>query len=257
MSIPLEPLEPIRAQGRWFSGERKVRLGDVTTDGRLRFDALARYAQDISDDDTFDAGLSTDPGWVVRSTVIDELVSAKLGEWLSFTTFCSGLGRSWAERRHHIVGAEGAHYEVATLWICVDTQSGRPCKLTDQFHQLFDEAAGGRKVRARLQNPELDDASTTVDDNWQLRRSDFDVYGHVNNAAYWAAVEEWLQEGPPVPRRGRVEHGDEVKAGPVVVSRSVIEGSSPPGLVLWLRADERTPVTATVRPLPPGTYGTT
>ena len=52
-----------------------MRLGDVDPDGRLRLDALTRYTQDVSDDDTTDAGLDVEPGWVVRSTVVDELVT--------------------------------------------------------------------------------------------------------------------------------------------------------------------------------------
>ena len=46
------PLAPLPEVGRRFTGERKVRLGDVGRSGRLRLDALTRYTQDVSDDDT-------------------------------------------------------------------------------------------------------------------------------------------------------------------------------------------------------------
>jgi hypothetical protein len=44
--------------GRTFAGRRRVRLGDCSPGGRLRLDAAARYVQDLSDDDTRDAGLA-------------------------------------------------------------------------------------------------------------------------------------------------------------------------------------------------------
>jgi acyl-ACP thioesterase len=203
-----QPLAPRNPAGRVFTGDRKVRLGDVDPRGRLRFDALTRYTQDVSDDDTSDAGLDDRPGWVVRSTVVDELVPAGLGEWLHFETFCSGLGSRWAERRLSIGGDRGAHYEVATLWVCIDAESGRPHRLTDQFRDRYGEAAGDRRVSARLVNPPppAPPGESARWSRWQLRVVDFDIYGHVNNAAYWAAVEQWIGHGDS-PRRVRQEYG--------------------------------------------------
>ena len=58
------------SSGRTFAGQRRVRLGDCSPGGRLRLDATARYLQDLSDDDTRDAGFAQ-MTWVVRRTVID------------------------------------------------------------------------------------------------------------------------------------------------------------------------------------------
>ena len=204
----LRPLASPAVDGRRFTGSRKVRLGDVDGTGRLRLDALTRYTQDVSDDDTTDAGLAADPGWVVRSTVVDELVPAALAEHLTFVTFCSGVGRTWAERRLSVSGDGGARYEVATVWICVNPTTGAPSSLTDQFNELYGPAAAGRKVSARLTNPKppTDPAKLTTE-RWPLRVADYDIYGHVNNAAYWAAIEERLDVLPPTPRRTRMEYG--------------------------------------------------
>ena len=264
-----EPLAAAADQGRTFAGERKVRLGDVTTGGRLRLDALTRYTQDVSDDDTVDAGLATEPGWVVRSTVVDELTPARLGERLSFTTFCSALGKRWAERRLTVTGDQGARYEVATLWICIDPSSGAPVPLTEQFHALYGAAASGRTVSARLRNPRrpsslhgsgggvADGASEVTPDStrsiqWPLRVVDYDVYGHVNNAAYWSVVEEFAS---PVdgagPRRVRLEYGEGVGLLGTVALEIAAVGEH---RIVWWLVDGRTVACAAVDPLPDDFY---
>ncbi len=260
MTLPeLEPLARRRPRGRVFSGERKVRLGDVDPEGRLRLDALTRYTQDVSDDDTTDAGLDPEPGWVVRSTVVDELVPAQLGDELSFETFCSGLGGRWAERRLTVRGTAGVCYEVATLWVCIDPVSGRPHRLTDQFNAFYAEAAGDRKVSARQVNPAIgSDVERQHCRHWQVRRADLDVYGHVNNAAYWAAVEQWADLWSR-PRRTRLEYG----GGLTDVDRvDILVDAGDGALALWWLAPSEDPIvapadamaSASVVALPDGLY---
>ena len=250
------PLLPMLPRGRVFEGTRKIRLGDVDPSGRLRFDGLTRYTQDVSDDDTTDAGMPDKPGWVVRSTVVDELVPGSLGESLMFKTFCSSLGKRWAERRLTVTGSAGAHYEVATLWVCIDFEAGRPTMLTDEFLSIYGEAAGDRKTSARLVNPKLGDlgeaAAGVQAELWQLRRVDYDTLGHVNNAAYWAAVEQWL---PPYagPRRARIEYGKGLSPSPRV-GMARLEGDAYL-LLWWLEDQDGAPkATASVIPLPSDFY---
>jgi acyl-ACP thioesterase len=64
-------LVPLPAHGRRFSADRPVRLGDVSPRGRLRLDAVVRYLQDTSSDDTADSALEDADGWVVRRTVVE------------------------------------------------------------------------------------------------------------------------------------------------------------------------------------------
>ncbi len=108
------PQVPLPQSGRRFSVEKPVRLGDVDYSGRLRLDALTRYTQDVSNDDTGDAALANDLAWVVRRTTVDVFVPAQFQEAVTYTTFCSGLGRRWAERRIVVRGEGGAHPALAT-----------------------------------------------------------------------------------------------------------------------------------------------
>ena len=188
--------------GRTFVGERLVRLGDVDALARMRFDAIARHLQDIATDDATDAGLTSTQGWLVRRTMIDTSKSPRLGERLELTTFCSGVGRSWAERRTSISGSLGAEIEAVSLWVSIDNASGRPVGLDDRFHSVYRSSTDGRRVSPRLAIPRPSEAETEGV-GWPIRIVDIDPYRHANNAAQWAAVEQML--GLDTDRRGRAE----------------------------------------------------
>ena len=198
--LPARELLPIPPSGRKFVAERSVRLGDVDPDGELRLDAIARYLQDVASDDALDAGLSNALGWVVRRTMIRIDHAANVNERVRLTTFCTGAGRSWAERRTSIAGDHGAAIEAVSLWVQVDVATGRPAKLGHDFFEIYGESSGGRVVSSKLGLSNRP-SQPTVLRSWVFRRSDLDQFGHVNNAAHWAVIEEMLQGGG-IRRRG-------------------------------------------------------
>ncbi len=207
--------------GRVFTGRRPVRLGDVDPSGRLRLDALTRYTQDVSNDDTTDAGLVDDLAFVVRRTTVEAHHAGVFGENLVIQTFCGRLGKRWAERRLIVRGSAGASYDVATLWVHIDTESGRPRPLSNDFLRHYAEAAGDRTVSARheLRRPDAVDSagfdpSSIRRSPWPLRAVDFDTFGHMNNAAYWAVIEEHLRARPVTrPLRCVIEYGAGIAPG--------------------------------------------
>jgi acyl-ACP thioesterase len=190
-----------------FTGRRRVRLGDASPGGRLRFDALARHLQDVSNDDTRDARLDDD-GWVVRRTTVEVRRFPVLGEEVELRTFCSGTGRRWAERRVAVIGAQGGAVDAASLWVHIDVATGRPALLSPGFFELYGAAAAGRVVTARLHHPDRPGPrAIAATRRWPTRFVDFDVMGHMNNAAYWCAVEEELARRRDLraPLRAEVE----------------------------------------------------
>lgn len=178
-------------EGRTFAGSRRVRLGDCSPGGRLRLDATARYLQDLSDDDTRDAGLAQ-MTWVVRRTVIDVHRFPTYLEPLDMVTWCSGIGSRWAERRVDIGSADRGPGSIrsATLWVHLDAQTLRPTPPASVFETVFGQSGAGRRVSSRLA---LDAPPPTLKlMPWPLRFTDFDVMDHVNNAIAFALVEEVL-----------------------------------------------------------------
>ena len=203
----MSSLVPRPTAGRVFEGQRRVRLADVSPAGRLRLDAAARFLQDLSADDTADAALEDAEAWVVRKTVIEVVAFPRYLEPLALATWCSGTGSHWAERRISIQGDRGGAIEAATTWVHIDMASGRPSRIPAGFDEVYGEAHGGRRVKARLDHPDPPDAELDGFP-WPLRFSDFDVLGHVNNAACWQIVEQALSERRDLraPLRAEVQH---------------------------------------------------
>jgi len=229
------PLVPRPTAGRVFTARHRVRLGDVDPAGRLRLDAAARHLQDVSSDDTREAQLPDDQSWVVRRTVIDVLVAPRFLEPIALATWCGGTGSRWAERRVSMAGDGGGRLEAAVLWVYVDAATLGPKKLDPAFLTLYGAAAGGRTVGSRLELPAPPANGTGVETRpWPLRRTDLDVLGHVNNAAYWAPVEELLAERPDLlagPRRATVEFARPLAAG---ATPDLAVAHTPDGFTAWL-----------------------
>ena len=203
--------------GRQFTARRRVRLGDATPNGRLRLDAVARYLQDVSNDDTRDADWSDPHWWVVRRTVIDVHQFPEYMQEIDLTTWCGGIGSHWAERRTRISAVDGTPLiDAASLWVHVDESTMQPSKVPADVVDILSASAGGRDVNARLLlRDKLFDESSTEMTPWHLRFADFDAVGHMNNAAYWVIVEEFLASHRDVraPLRTIVEHVVQVEPG--------------------------------------------
>ncbi len=237
-------LAPVPGSGRTYTASRRVRWGDVDRRRRLRLDAVARYLQDVANDDTRDLGHDHMAPWVVRRTTIIVEAPPALGEVVALTTFSGGLGSRWAERRTSLQGEEGGHVEAASVWISVDPVSGRPARLTPQFLDAYGEAAGDRRVDARLHHPRPPEGADRRP--WALRSTDHDPLGHVNNAATWEPFEDELDRRGLVPGWAEVEYGDAVEPTDEAV---LVSEQDPTGTVrAWLTVDGTVRASAVAHP---------
>jgi acyl-ACP thioesterase len=191
-------------RGRVFSQPVRPGLADCAPSGRARLDAVARWLQDVAYADVEDAGLAETAVWVVRRTRIRVERFPRFADRLLARTFCSGIGRAWAERRTTIERAGESEVEAVSLWVHLDPADWHPIPFSDTEMAVYGEAAGDRRVTARLRHPGPDGAARSTP--WTFRATECDVADHVNNAAYWIPLEEeLLARGGDGPARLDIE----------------------------------------------------
>jgi acyl-ACP thioesterase len=172
---------------RRFRAERTIGLSDVDADGRLRLDVVARYLQDVASDDVTDVGRPPSRHfWVVRRTELEVVTPFGDDLRVELETWASGVAPTAASRRYSLRGSSGGHIEAESVWIHLDRDL-RPLRLDDGFLEIYGPSTEGRRASTRLTLPP---PSVEPDRDWPLRVVDVDRLGHVNNAAYWAPVEE-------------------------------------------------------------------
>jgi acyl-ACP thioesterase len=208
----VEPLVPLPASGRTFRTRYRIRLSDMDASGRLRLDAVARFLQDAATDDVEETGWGAPEHlWVLRSVRIDVVVPFVDDRAADVVTWGSSFSALAAGRRWSLSGDAGGSIEVDSVWVHLD-RDARPARIGDGFDG-YAEAAGGRLASTRLTlAPPADGARTS----WPLRSTDVDLMGHVNNAAYWAAVEHRLAgRGVELRRalRARLEYRHPIDLG--------------------------------------------
>lgn len=190
---PDTEIVPVPADGRVYAEAVRPGLADCSPTGRIRLDALARWMQDVAYADVQDAGVADRAVWVIRRARVHVTRFPRFGERFRVSTFCSGLGRMWAERRTTIAREEAADpdVEAVALWVHLDPVSQRPTPLTaDELRMYGAGSAGERRVTARLRHPPAPPGSTGVP--WRFRATECDLADHVNNTAYWLPLEEEL-----------------------------------------------------------------
>jgi acyl-ACP thioesterase len=232
--VPQIPsFEPEPSAGRVFEGRRRVRVTDATAAGRLRLDGLARFLQDVAEDDVADTGWQAPYGWLLRRCAVTVREYPRVTDEVALRTFCSGTGPRWAQRTTTVLAGGAAVIQAVAIWVAVDFATGQPCPLGDDFGRFYGEVSR-RRVSARLELP-APDGSVLTDSkaparDWPVRAADFDVAGHVNNTVYWAAVEDVIDEAKAAPpRRAVLEYHRPVRPGDRPVLRTAAVPSSPDG----------------------------
>jgi acyl-ACP thioesterase len=190
-----------------FEQRMRPGLADCAPSGRIRLDALSRWLQDVAYADVEDAGLAQSAVWVVRRSRISVRRFPQFAEPFTVRTFCSGLGRMWAERRTTIMPAAGRSapaaapessepessepaVEAVSLWVHLDPADWRPMPFSGEEIEAYGVAGTDRRVTARLRHPQP--SAGLEHRRWRFRATECDIANHVNNSAYWQPLEEEL-----------------------------------------------------------------
>ncbi len=251
------PLADRRAQARFFSEDYRTRTGDVDQEMRVRLDGLARYLQDIANDNiAVTPFLDSDPFWIVRRTVIDVLEPITWPADFHAERWCGAMSTRWTDMRVRLTSRSETNrfnpeprpdglIESEAFWINVNDQ-GMPSRISDEMLEFLAGSALEDRLRWRPLNPETPPAPDELelpDREHVLRSTDFDPFKHLNNAAYLEAVEDELVDHPElltVPHRLVIEYLRPITPGtPITLRRKRLRGDGAhpgPGdcLYLWL-----------------------
>ena len=199
MTEPSREILPRPDLVREFSAPAVATISDCAPSGRVRLDALARWLQDVAYADIRDVGLESVAVWVVRRTRIRVNRWPRFGERVRLTTFVTGLGRMWAERRTDVwrrserEPARGRpDVEGVSLWVHLDPERRLPFPLTEAEVTTYSGPTPQRRITARLRHPVPPPAPGRRSSSWTFRATECDLADHVNNVAYWLPLEEEL-----------------------------------------------------------------
>lgn len=241
----MDALPPPPTTGRVFRTSRRIRLADRDAHGRLRLDAVMRFLQDAATDDVDETGWGAPQHlWVVRHARIEVLEPVLEGGDVELLTWCSGTASVAAGRRLTIAGERGGRIELDSVWIHLGPDA-RPARI--EGFGVYADSAEGRAVSSRLELPTPPPGSPRAP--WPLRLADLDVMGHVNNAVYWAAIEECLPRAgldSRQPLRARIDHRHPVDLGDPLELVLAHDGT---GLSLAFAVDDAVRAVACVEPL--------
>ena len=247
-------LAALPTQGRVFTSHRRVRANDADTQRRLRLDGMARYLQDVAFDDLNDAGFGQEHAfWVLRRCIIRVIRPAHLNDEIRLRSWCSALSGRWCNKRVTIDAGSGALVETEGFWINVDGSTGIPAPLSEEFIARFSVPAADHKLhwRRMLPRPPVGD-DPLQGTPFPMRAADFDWLSHVNNAAYWYVLEDYLEDEHRDLLDGEyeavLEYNAPINRGEQVEVLTTVGEAT---LHLWFLVQGQVRAAARVRSLPP------
>lgn len=233
-----------------FVDEITVRLADVGPGGRIRLEAVARYLQDLAHDHMLAVGLVGAGGWVLRRVEIEVSTLPRFGERLRAVTTCTAAGPRCANRVTRLSGDRGGAVGAYAIWVSVDSETGRSRALPDRFYDCFRLAPEQRRLSTRLRHsPPPPSVALRA---WPTRAGDFDLNGHMNNAAFCAPLDDVVVDlDRDRIRRVELEYREAIQPDdPVCIALTL----GPNELDLWLvvhgrpRASARIGLSSAVAP---------
>lgn len=251
-----------RPDARFFEANYRVRTGDIDQEMRLRLDGLSRYLQDIANDNIEVTDFHTsDPFWIVRRTVIDVIRPISWPGDVKLQRWCGSLSTRWTNMRVRVTSThetnrfnperrEDGLIETEAFWINVNDQ-GMPSRLSDAALEMLGQSALEHRLKWKSMNTAKAPEAPGTDRDHVLRATDFDPFKHLNNAAYWAAVEDELLDHPDLvegPHRAVIEYLRAIAPGSTVTIKRERVGDQ---LRMWLIVGEQVAATVTITKRPP------
>ncbi|GAA4641873.1 acyl-ACP thioesterase domain-containing protein [Gordonia humi] len=250
------------AQARTYERTYRLRMEDVNPAMGVRLDAVARLLQNIAMDMIDESAWgATNPFWIVRRNVIDVLEPITWPGDVHVERWCEATSSRWVGMRQRLTGtptatgfadADRPTGRVETSSFCINvTRDGRPSRIDDDVLADWNRDVTDVRYKWKAMAPatpdDIDGPPATR--SFALRTTDFDAFGHMNNVAYWHAVDAALADRPTLtaqPHRAVIEY-----LRPITPREEATVVTKPyaGGLALWFVVDDQVTTAVTVTPL--------
>lgn len=215
------PLAELPGSGYVYRTGWRLATTDIDEQMRLRLDGVARYIQEVGAEHLAHAQLAeVHPHWIVLRTVIDVIEPIELPNQITFHRWCSALSTRWCNMRVRLDGSEGGRIDTEGFWLCVNKDTLTPSRLADDCFMRFASTTDDHRLRWRPWLTEQPRNATHTP--FPLRRTDIDLFEHVNNTIYWHGVHEIISQVPDLtaPYRAVLEYRSPIKFGESVTIHS-------------------------------------
>lgn len=182
-----------------YTFDTTVSYSRLDKTGNVPYYEIMNYMQDSStfQSECLGTGIehmkSVNKAWVVLAYKIMFYKSMKLGDEISIGTSPADFDKVMAKRQYFIKDKEGNYIVKAeTIWALIDLDKRIPVRIQEEDIKMyqpapvFDDVKVSRKVRLNGERKRLE--------AFKVLRSYIDGNGHMNNASYLRAAEDYLPE---------------------------------------------------------------
>lgn len=177
----------------------RIRYSECGADNKLKIPAIINYFQDCTTENSEKIGAgytylkAKKRAWILNTWRIILHRRPEVGEEVKVSTWATGFKGIFGPRDFCMKTVDGELLvEAQTLWVYIDTESGRPTKPTDEEVAMYevepplDIEVSARKIKAPEGMLEMD----TV----PVRKYQIDTNHHVNNSQYVQLAYEVVRE---------------------------------------------------------------
>lgn len=205
----------------------RVRYSECGIDNKIKLPAIINHFQDCTTENSETIGVGHDylvdrkRAWILNSWQVEILRRPQVRESIEVSTWATGFKGVFGPRDFCMKTAEGEELARAhSLWVYIDTESGRPIKPTDEEIAVYEvgEPIPMEAVSRKIKVPE----GAVELDTFPVHKYHIDTNRHVNNSKYVELACEALPEDFEV-KKLRVEYKKAAVLGDRMVLKRVIE----------------------------------
>lgn len=185
-----------------FSFDTKVSYSRVDRNGKVPLHEIMNYLQDCTNfhSEALGAGVeymeSVGKAWIIVAYKIIINRPIMLGQNITVGTMPTDFKGMFASRQFFIKDSKGEYLVQAdSKWILMDFQNRRPTRITEEDTAMYEVEQGFEDVKASRRMKFVGDKHKLPE--FQVKKTYIDNNGHMNNADYLRAAEEFLPENFP------------------------------------------------------------